>query len=39
MQSPDLGKSGVLQELRGTTFGFPHLSFLQGYTEQERTIL
>ena len=39
MQSSDLGKSGILQELRGTTFGFPHLSFLRGYTEQERKIL
>jgi hypothetical protein len=39
MQSPDLGKSGILQELRGTTPGFPHLSLLRGYPEQERKIL
>jgi hypothetical protein len=39
MQSPDIRKPGILQELWGTTSGFPHLSFLWGYIEQECKIL
>jgi hypothetical protein len=39
MQYPDIRKSGILQELRGTTSGFPRLSFLWGDIEQECKIL